>query len=161
MSLQDVAPRLMQPRNQDQFVPHFHSQQCFRESRFNLEPCVRRAFRSLPLRVFTAFNCRSNEANRLHCLKSSSCPTLFTLPATQLPANAPTLTIRGNGEETSDDPRSPRKLLRYLWLGTATYGLAKRRGRRDNRTCRELRHRAASRTSISKRPLAASDRAWR
>ncbi len=80
----------------------------------------------------------------------------------QLPAKRSDADYQGgNGEETSDDPRSPRKLLRYLWLGTATHGLAKRRGRRDNRTCRELRHRAASRTSISKRPLAASDRAWR
>jgi hypothetical protein len=55
MSRQHVAFRLMQPRDHDQFVTDFHSQQCLGEARFDLEPRIGRTFRSLPRRVFTAF----------------------------------------------------------------------------------------------------------
>src|SRR6476660_4190233 len=72
MSLEYVAPGLMQPRNHNQFVSHFHSEQCFRELQFNLEPCVRRAFRSLPRRVLPALHCRSDETNGLESIRGHS-----------------------------------------------------------------------------------------
>src|SRR6476660_6791347 len=65
MPLQHIALRFVQPRNHDPFVTNFHSQHGPRESRFDLEPRVGRTFRSLPRRIFPAFHCRANEANRL------------------------------------------------------------------------------------------------
>src|SRR5262245_45855285 len=50
-------------------VANFHSQQCLGEARFDLEPRVGRAFRSLPRRVFTAFHCRSDKANWLKLVR--------------------------------------------------------------------------------------------
>src|SRR5436309_1033752 len=50
-------------------VTDFHSQQRFGESRFDLKPRVGRTFRSLPRRVFTALDCRSDKANRLERIR--------------------------------------------------------------------------------------------
>jgi hypothetical protein len=69
MSFQRVALRFVQPRDHDQFVTDFHSQQCIGEARFDLEARVGRAFRSLPRRVFTALDCRSDKANRLERIR--------------------------------------------------------------------------------------------
>ena len=86
---QHVALRLMKPRDHDQFVPDFHSQQCLGESRFDLEPRVGRTFRPLPRRVCTALHCRSDDANRLECVRVHQA-TLSTLcDATQTPDRAP------------------------------------------------------------------------
>src|SRR5512132_1229675 len=70
MPLQHVAFRFVQPRDHDQFVTDFHSQQCIGEARFDLEPRVGRTFRSLSRRVCTALDCRSDKANRLECVSA-------------------------------------------------------------------------------------------
>jgi hypothetical protein len=51
-------------------VTDFDSQQCVGESRFDLEPRVRRAFRSLARRVVPALHGRANEANRFQCVRA-------------------------------------------------------------------------------------------
>src|SRR5689334_11881797 len=79
MALQHVALRLMQPSDHDQFVTDFHSQQRLGKSWFDLEPRIRRAFLSLPRRVFTAFHSRSDEANRLERVRVHPCNVLHLL----------------------------------------------------------------------------------
>ena len=70
MSLQYIALRFVQPRDHDQFVTDFYSQKRLRESRFDLEPRVGRAFRTLSRRIFPALHRRTNEANRLECIRA-------------------------------------------------------------------------------------------
>src|SRR2546423_7772446 len=65
MVLQHVPLRLMQPRDHDQFMTDFNSEERLRKSRLDLEPRIRRPFRSLPRRVFTPFHGRTDETNRL------------------------------------------------------------------------------------------------
>src|SRR5215470_17353313 len=83
MSLQHVALGLVQPCNHHQFVSHLHPEQCFGKPRFNLEPGVRRAFRSLPRRVVPALHGRSNETNGLENVRIHSA-TFSTFSMTQL-----------------------------------------------------------------------------
>ncbi len=70
MILQHVTLRLVQPRDDDQLVTDLHAQQGFGKLRFDLEPRVRRAFRSLPGRLFPPLQRRTNEANRLQCVRA-------------------------------------------------------------------------------------------
>src|SRR5207248_357929 len=70
MVLQHIALRFVQPRDDDQLVIGFHSQQRLRESRFDLEPRVRSTLRSLPRRVFPPLQRRANKANRLQCVRA-------------------------------------------------------------------------------------------
>jgi hypothetical protein len=70
MSFQHIAFRFVQPRDHDQFVTDFHSQQRLGKSGFDLEPRVGRAFRSLPRRVFPALHRRANETNRFQCVRA-------------------------------------------------------------------------------------------
>src|SRR5205823_8816115 len=70
MVLQHIALRFVQPRDDDQLVTGFHSQQRLRESRFDLEPRVRSTLRSLPRRVFPPLQRRTNKANRLQCVRA-------------------------------------------------------------------------------------------
>src|SRR6476646_7747771 len=69
MSFQYIAFRFVQPRDYNQLVTDLHSQQCLGEARFDLEPRVGRAFRSLPRRVFPTLDCRSHKANRLERIR--------------------------------------------------------------------------------------------
>src|SRR5438093_5240663 len=78
MILQHIALRFVQPRDDDQLVTGFQSQQRLRESRFDLEPRVRSTLRSLPRRVFPPLQRRTNKANRLQCVRAhlvQRCPS--------------------------------------------------------------------------------------
>ena len=70
MILQHATVRLMQPRDDDQLVTDFHAQQGFCKLWFDLEPRVGRAFRSLPGSLFSPLQRRTNEANRLQCVRA-------------------------------------------------------------------------------------------
>jgi hypothetical protein len=82
MVFQHGAIRLVQPRDHDELVTDFHSEECVGESRFNLQPGIRRPFRSLARRIFTPFHRRSYKANRLQRVGHPT--TFFTLSKTQL-----------------------------------------------------------------------------
>jgi hypothetical protein len=86
MVLQHVALRFVQPRDHNEFVTHFHSEESVSESRFNLEPRVRRPFRSLPRRIFPALHRRSNEPDRIERIRSHPA-TFFNPSKTQLSAS--------------------------------------------------------------------------
>ena len=64
MILQHAPLRLVQPSDYDQVVTDLHPQQRLCKSRFDLEPRVWRTFRSLPRRIFPAFDIERSSTRR-------------------------------------------------------------------------------------------------
>ena len=89
MVLEHVAPGLVQPGDDDQLVTNLHAQEGIDKLRFDLEPHIRAAFRSLPRRFFPRLQRRTNESNRLQRVRVHLLQHCSRFPRRNCVLNAP------------------------------------------------------------------------
>src|SRR4051812_47748576 len=81
MILEHVTAGPVHPRDDDQLIADPPAHERVGKLRFDLEPRVRRTFRSLPRRLFARLQGRTNKSNRLQSVRAH---LLFTLSTTRL-----------------------------------------------------------------------------